>query len=363
MVKVALPILCLLSLCSLAVAQENKKPPLVYKGKGLRYWLDRAFVEKPEIDRSFASIALKTLDPKGKAVRPLCLKMLSRGNEYEKTVAANVLYRVYGEYKFSVKPLIAIAQSGKKHRGMAMIVLARIGEPAKAVIPAVGQAAAGEGDEKSDALFALEKFGPLAKEQAKVARAVAESKKVHPEDRILGGRAYWKITGEAGPLLAALEPSLSDRDLSTSVNKALEDLGEKALPLWPKAIETVPEGPTGTFRFYALEKLGAKSLPLLKGLLKDSKPERLQREAVSTLGRLTIKLRKPVPEALPCLIQSLDLKADKPRYFATVFLARTGVRGKAALSKLDELSQSKNERLAKSAAKAAKAIRKALKKG
>lgn len=359
-----LQILCLLCVCSLVSAQgkDEGKPPLVYKGKNLRYWLDYAFVEKPEVDRSFATMALKTLDPKGKKVKRLCLKMISKGNEYEKVVGANVLFRVYGDCQFSIKPLIEIAKTGKKHKGMAMIVLARMGEKAKAVIPTVGKAASGKGDEKSDALFALEKFGTLAKSESEKVKKVAEDKKSHPEDRILAGRAYWRMSSDAAPLLAVLEPHLADKDLSVSVNKALEDLGDDALPLWKKALELVPAGPKGTFRFYAVEKLGAKSLPFLTELLNDAKAERLQKEAVLALGRMAISRTKPISGAIPLLVQALDLKADQPRYFATVFLPRLGAKGKSALGRLDALANSPNKQLAASATKAAKAIRKALKK-
>ncbi|MDF1666328.1 MAG: hypothetical protein P1V97_31555, partial [Planctomycetota bacterium] len=166
---------------------------------------------------------------------------------------------------------------------------------------------------------------------------------------------------DAAPLLKVLEPYLADKDLSQSVNKSLEVLGEDALPLWKKAIESIPEGPKGTFRFYAIEKLGAKSLAFLKVFIDDSKPERLQREAVLALGRMAISRTKPISGAIPLLTKALDLKAEKPRYFATVFFARLGAKGEGALGRLDELAKSSNKQIAKSAEKAAKAIRKALK--
>jgi HEAT repeat protein len=348
----------LLSLTGLAEAQT--KTGATYRGRTLQQWLDTSYVELPEARVSLSAIALRKLDPGGLIVKPQCLKMLAKNNAFEQIAAANVLWRTYKISEPGIKVLIKILKSSPKHKDRAMTVLSRIGAKAKDCIPLIGKIAALQCPEQSYALTALERFGSLAKSQLAIVKKVIKNEKEDKPDRFYAARAHWLITGDESKILMILKLVLTDEALVAPVNQTLEELGEKALPIWHEALAKMPEGAVATFRVYAIEKLGQKSLPYLTRVLRSDRKERVKRDVVMCLGRLALNRKKPVAAAIPLLIEALDEEAEKVVHFATVALGRLGTKAKKSLTKLDSLKNSKSEKIQRSASDAARKIRKAV---
>jgi hypothetical protein len=343
------------------VPKKNRLPNTgLHKGKNLQQWLDRAYVEKPESPYSHAVVAIQKLDPTGKYVKRQCLKLILQGNEFERVAASNVLWRAYKDTTKGLEALTTILKTGKKQKSRAITTLSMMGDVSKAAIPTIAAYAAKDCPERSFALEALERYGVLAKAQLPIVEAALKDPKIHLEDKLYAARAYWLISGDESKILSYLKTVLTDKELAPLVNRTLENLGEKALPIWQRALDKMPEGPNASFRIYAIERLGVKSISYLERVLKADRKERVKRDVVMCLGRLATHKKKPVDSAIPLLVFALDDKHERVVHFSALYLGRLGKRGQAGLAKLDALKNSGTDQIKKTSMKAAEAIRKAL---